>query len=363
MFRSRRKPCHARRISPACPTTKSRWASHVAADAKAGTWQRQAAARLAVLGQEVFAGSGKRSVNRRRIDIRAFDVALEALQLTREQQECGLGWACLQEPLDAARHAAKYRQECGASVGRGRRDRQRGRTSGKKAIQHGGGHHAAIEQRRETGAGATIAELGEHERDGLILASDGAADAQRAIEGFVNEPRHFHVVGHGESRIEIGLQREFPEQRQTERVDRADVDVASAIAELAPAGGRDVAPFHRRTQRPEDALAHLRGRLPRERDGEDVGGIDACAQQVDVPVDEHARLAGSGGRLERHVESWVNGPLASGTIALGDPAFDGVLVVERQLIATRHSPCGRPTHTRSSCRSWDREDEAETRRR
>ena len=51
----------------------------------------------------------------------------------------------------------------------------------------------------------------------------------------------------------------------------------------------------------DDALAHLGGGLSRERDRENVVGIDAGAQQIDVAIDQDARLAGAGRRLEHDV--------------------------------------------------------------
>ena len=50
-----------------------------------------------------------------------------------------------------------------------------------------------------------------------------------------------------------------------------------------------------------DALAHLGRGLPRERDRQDVGRIDAALEQVDVARDEDRRLAGSRRRLENDV--------------------------------------------------------------
>ena len=51
----------------------------------------------------------------------------------------------------------------------------------------------------------------------------------------------------------------------------------------------------------DDAFAHFGGGLSGEGDREDVIGFDAGAQQVDVALDEHTRLAGPGGRLEHDV--------------------------------------------------------------
>ena len=84
-------------------------------------------------------------------------------------------------------------------------------------------------------------------------------------------------------------------------------DVAEAVAQVAPAGGvrlRQPAPL---LQPLDDPLPHLRGRFARERDREDVLRVDAGAQQVDVALDEHARLSGARGRLENDVFAGIDG--------------------------------------------------------
>ena len=53
--------------------------------------------------------------------------------------------------------------------------------------------------------------------------------------------------------------------------------------------------------------AHLGRGLAREGDREDVVGLDAGAQQVDVALDEHARLAGAGRRFEHDVLRRIDG--------------------------------------------------------
>ena len=82
---------------------------------------------------------------------------------------------------------------------------------------------------------------------------------------------------------------------------------------------RNLAACGRRAQRRQDALAHLGGRLAREGHRQDVRRIDAGPQQVDVAIDEHARLAGAGRGLERDVEARIDGPLAAGAVARVDP--------------------------------------------
>ena len=122
--------------------------------------------------------------------------------------------------------------------------------------------------------------------------------------------------------IEVGLERKLAQQRQAERVDRADRDVAGPVAQLAPARRRNLAAGRRRAQRGDDPLAHLGGRLAREGDREDVRRVDAGTQQVDVAVDQHARLAGARRRLERDVEPRIDGARASLPVARVDARFD-----------------------------------------
>ena len=114
-----------------------------------------------------------------------------------------------------------------------------------------------------------------------------------------------------EAGIEIGLERKFAQQRQAEGIDRADRDVAGPVAQLAPPRRRNLAARRRRAQRGDDPLAHLGGRLARERDRQDVRRVDTGAEQVDVAVDQHARLARARRRLERDVEARINGARAS----------------------------------------------------
>ena len=104
-----------------------------------------------------------------------------------------------------------------------------------------GRNDAARKQTGQPGARATVAELREHERDVLVLARNAPARAQRPIERLVNEARHLGFVRHLETRIQIGLERKFPKQREAERVDRADLHIGRPVAQLAPAARRKLA--------------------------------------------------------------------------------------------------------------------------
>ena len=108
---------------------------------------------------------------------------------------------------------------------------------GQVLCQHVGRHDPAAQQRRQPTPDSSLTQLGERERHVAIVPGDGSAGAKGTIERFVDQPRQFGVVGNGEGRVEVGLERKFPKQRQTERVDRADGNVGGAIAQLAPPPG------------------------------------------------------------------------------------------------------------------------------
>ena len=73
-----------------------------------------------------------------------------------------------------------------------------------------------------------LAELGEEQRHIGIVERDGAADRQGAVERRFDEARRLGFVGEVEAGIDAGLEREFVQQRQAERVDGADADVVEA---------------------------------------------------------------------------------------------------------------------------------------
>ncbi len=209
-----------------------------------------------------------------------------------------------------------------------------------------GRHNPAAQQRRQPASDAALTELGKRERHIAIVPGDGAAYAKGAIECFVDQARQFGVVGNGESRVEVGLERKFPQQRQAERVDRADGNIGGAIAQLAPPRRRNIAGRRRRAESRHDALAHLRCGLPGKCDRQNVGWVNPRPQQIDIAVDQHARLPGSRRRLQGNVESRIDGAGA------------------RQVVVTRlqRSPFCTPRDTHSSCRSAVRTAVAETRR-
>ena len=139
--------------------------------------------------------------------------------------------------------------------------------------------------------------------------------------------------------IEVGLERKLAQQRQAEGVDRADGDVGRAIAQLAPARRRRSrrAPPRARsvaTMRSRISAAALRVKVIARM----FDGIDAGAQQVDVAVDEHARLAGAGRRFERDVEAGIDGALAPGAVARVDARLDATRARRRRAAGNYSSP-------------------------
>ena len=111
------------------------------------------------------------------------------------------------------------------------------------------------------------------------------------FERFVDEPWRFGFVREIERGIDVRLERKLMQQRETERVDGGDGDVANALAELDGKLLGNPAFMFAACQLDEDALPHLRGRLARESDGQDVARLDAGGQQRHIAIHEHPRLA------------------------------------------------------------------------
>ena len=125
------------------------------------------------------------------------------------------------------------------------------------ALQHVGRHQPSFEQRRQRSTRAPFPELRKHQRHVLVVARRRAADAQRAVERLVHEPRQLGLVGDGKSGIEVGLERKLAQQRQAERVNGADRDVGGPIAQ-ARASAR---PGSRRGPAAARSVAMMRSRI------------------------------------------------------------------------------------------------------
>ena len=200
--------------------------------------------RLAFLRQEVLAQPCERGLHGGRVDRGArFDGAADLSQRSGEEEERRLGRAGLQEPIEAAPHPVRTRPRTAAVAARLAAAVSRSRGASRQVVgQHARRHDAAVQQRREAGARAPLAELREHERHILVVAREAAADAKSAVERLVHQPRHLGLICHREAGIEIGLERELAQQRQAERVDRADGDVGRAVAQVAPSRAAGISP-------------------------------------------------------------------------------------------------------------------------
>jgi len=215
-------------------------------------------------------------------------------------------------------------------------------------------HQPAIEQRRQPGPQAPLAELREHQRHVLVGSGETSADAQRLVQRFADQAWCLGVVCEAEPGIDVRLERELPQERETERVDRRDGDVAKPLPQLAPPRQIELGVAARLAQSIDDALAHLGGGFARERDREDVLGIDAGAQEVDVALDQYTRLARAGRGLEHHVLCGIDSKLPGGLVNGHGPWASrdgrrvhgglGIVVAEGQpqLRHRRCSPCGTP---------------------
>ena len=149
--------------------------------------------------------------------------------------------------------------------------------------------------------------LREHQRDIAILARDRDQDPHRSIERRGDEPRHLGLVGKLEGGIDVGLERELAQQREAERVDGADGDVAESIAQLEPACAIELGQIGGAAELAQDALPHLRGRLARKGNGQDVGRVDAGLQQVDIAGDQDRRLPGARRGFQHDVVTGIDG--------------------------------------------------------
>ena len=146
-------------------------------------------------------------------------------------------------------------------------DRQ-GRGPGSGAMRHARrGAYRAARQDRLAASPHRVARGAGPPLDPL---PQSAAHAQRPIQSFVNQPKHLRLVRHREARVKVGFEWELPEQRETERVDGADGDVAEAVAQLAPSRLVDLARGSGALEVVEDALTHLGRSLAGEGNRENV---------------------------------------------------------------------------------------------
>ena len=264
--------------------------------------------RVAVRGQEV-----RRHAIDQRADLRIAGGVVVLLraeqppQIPDEQLVARVGDRTVgEELLQAARHGAQRVLQRRGRAAAHDFSGQVGGSSGEEAVQRVPGDETALEKRRQPFPRPRDPELGEDDRHVRVLPGEAGENPQRSIQRGFDEPRHLGLVRHLEAGIEIRLEGKLTEERQAERVDGADRDVRQPIAHVRPPRLVELRPGRRVFQLADDALAHLRRRLPRERNREDVAGIDARLQQVHVAPDEHRRLSGSGRRFEHDVVARID---------------------------------------------------------
>ncbi len=173
----------------------------------------------------------------------------------------------------------------------------------------------------------------EQQAHGLVAHQAGGG-AKCQVERLVDEARHLRFIDDFEGRIDVGFERKFPKEAEAERVDGRNLDVADPLDEGPPPCGRDCPECGPPAQFREDALAHLRRRFPRERDGEDVARIDVDFDEPHVPIDEHAGLARAGRRLEHDVIQRIDSEVARRLVGRRRGGFRRRIVVaikERRL--------------------------------
>ncbi len=107
---------------------------------------------------------------------------------------------------------------------------QVGRPAREETIERCPRDQTPLEQRRQALTRPRDTELRKDERDVRIGARLSRQDAERLIERVFDESRDFGLVRQVETGVEIRLERKLPQERQAERVNRADGDVAQAIA-------------------------------------------------------------------------------------------------------------------------------------
>ena len=276
--------------------------------------------------------------------------------------------AALEKGLDAAgQMVEQIAQTSFRRTARGRGG-QISRSIGKKPAEQVRRHQATSEEPGEPLAQSALPELGEDQRHVLVFFRQGTTRSQRAIERFLDQAQDFRVVGKLEPRIDISLERKLAQKPQAECVDRRDGDVAEAAPKIAPSRSIDLRHTAGFLQALDDSLPHFRGRFPRKRDRQNVVGIDAGTEQIDVALHQHAGLSRAGRRLEDHVVQRIDGigarvVIGRWTLDSRRSPFTNLFFVERQPRIRRHqrSPSCRLRRTRRFRTDRRRLGAAETR--
>ena len=213
-----------------------------------------------------------------------------------------------EKAFDASRQSGKDAAKTLERLLAGTLGREIARAALERAIERVVDDQPPIDHRRQSISQPGLAKLGKQQPHVLVCARQIAADVERAIERLFHQARHLRFVGHVEARIEIGFERKLAKQRQTKRIDGADGDVARPLAHVAPQLADRAWRFRSPPQLGENAAAHFGRGLAREGDGENVGGVDAAAQQIEVAIDEHVGLARARRRFEHDVVRGIDRP-------------------------------------------------------
>src|SRR5205085_6957097 len=103
-----------------------------------------------------------------------------------------------------------------------------------RAVQRVLDDEAAVNHRRQAVAKARLAQLGEQQPHEVVFARQSAADVERAIERLFHQARDLSFVRYLEAGIEVRFERKFMKEREAERVNRADRNVACTLPDAAP---------------------------------------------------------------------------------------------------------------------------------
>ena len=172
---------------------------------------------------------------------------------------------------------------------------------GKEPVQRNRYDEPAIQQRGQGDTGPPRPKLGEQHRYPRIASSQSRPDRQRSFRSLFRETRDLGLVGHPEPGVEVGFERKLPQQRQAEGINRADLNLTDPITKIRPLGLQSRRVGRVGSELADDPLAHIRGSLTRERDGQDVGRVDAGAQEIEIPRHQDRGLSGARGCFEHDV--------------------------------------------------------------
>ena len=133
-----------------------------------------------------------------------------------------IGQKSFDTPCEARKDSAQP-LECVSAGALGRQIARAGRQrAGDRVIDD----KPPVDHVRKPVAQTLFSKLGKQQPHVVVCARKAATDVERPVERFIHQARHLRFVGHLETGIEIRLERELAEERQAERVDGADGDVA-----------------------------------------------------------------------------------------------------------------------------------------